>query len=399
MKIEITNIKNTSTELSFIVCEKNDDKEEHERIFFSYSEMTPPSLKAIIAVLCALIGKNKYEKVYIDIDMERELADMARKFIGCEVSFKSISEKLRTYETSIIYDDNILVNFSGGFDSLALLALLPEEKTKLVSLNFGGWFERESYSFTSYKTEIVSTNCRRNAMNRSIDLAKNNWRFMGCASILMQEKYRANYVSFGSVFDSSALYVANRHVHKTEDELFYNIGMRDFPVAKGFTQVGSIMLVATFFPDKVVQVLDSCAVVGSDKRRMKELFLKALSESKSIGVPKFEETVCDREKKKFGEHYDYDIMSLYILKKFGKDVASEIMDNIPDEAISLCERLDLSFFERINTNYLEELPSWFVGDYLEKLYKAGIVPYTQDDFLELEEVFRFLMKYKCDNKA
>lgn len=37
-----------------------------------------------------------------------------------------------------------MLNSAAGFDSLAAMCLLPEDSTKLVAVDFGGWFEREA---------------------------------------------------------------------------------------------------------------------------------------------------------------------------------------------------------------------------------------------------------------
>lgn len=52
-----------------------------------------------------------------------------------------------------------ILNFSGGFDSLAALYLMPED-TKLVAIDFGGWFEREKEFFKQFHPYTLKTNFR-----------------------------------------------------------------------------------------------------------------------------------------------------------------------------------------------------------------------------------------------
>lgn len=393
--IRFYDIQSTKKELSFTVKEIKLEEAE-DRIFFKYDLDEAPTNIQIAAVICTLVGAN-YNRIEIELELPREIINKMKAFTKAEIICKESGGVVETHTVRSADNENILLNFSGGFDSLAMLELLPKSKTRLVSVNFNGWFRREADFFQQFPTDIVETNIRRNSMNTKIDLACNDWRFMGVASILFGKKYNAKYHTFGSVFDSTSNYISNRKkLNSLRDPVFYEMGdLLEFPPAKGFTQVGSIMLVSHYCPGYISPSLNSVADKGSDKRRMKELFLKSIDSSFDIRIPKIEETECTR-KGVFGEKYDYDFMTLYILKRLGRKYAEEVIEKIPKEAEELCNRLKMDFYERLNTNYLYQLPKWYLGDYFSKLSEAGIIPYSEDDFEELAEVYRFLVNYEED---
>lgn len=395
-KIEFYEIVITPTRIDFVVNEDKDGNVINDHYYYSYEEIEKPTKNQLLALFCTLSG-SVYDSVFIDLEVDQFQADIVRKFTKAKVSFRKENYffKSETRKT----DNIILLNFSGGFDSLALWHLLPRNMTKLVSVNWGGWFQREYEFSKNFPIHKIETNIRKNSMESKINLALNDWRFMGASSIIYNNSLNAGFYSFGTVFDSSPTFITN-YRKKNQDLVFNNLlNMYDIPFAKGITQVGSIMTVARFCPELIIQSLDSCAQKGSDKRRMKELFLLDIANKYDFDIPNFETTICENGfKKEFGAHYDYDFMALYILKKNGLDIANEIIKNIPAEAVELCKNLKMDFYERLNTNFLKDLPEKYLSEYLWKLGEARIIPYMQDDYEELQKVYSFIIDYSKRNR-
>ena len=55
--------------------------------------------------------------------------------------------------------------------------------------------------------------------------------------------------------------------------------------------------------------------------------------------------------------------------------------------------LSLNFFERINTVFLEYFPASLLPGLLEKAAYAKVIPYTRQDWDELNQVVGILKKY------
>ena len=71
-------------------------------------------------------------------------------------------------------------------------------------------------------------------------------------------------------------------------------------------------------------------------------------------------------------------------------MVNETVVEVPSSAVQLAERLDLTFYERLNTNFLWTIPIGYRGEYLRKLADAGVVPYDERDFDEFREVASLL---------
>ena len=91
---------------------------------------------------------------------------------------------------------NTILNFSGGFDSLAALYLIPGN-VNLVSVDFGGTFSRERNFFAKFCPYTLKTNFRQ------VQLDKNSWTFMGAGALLYAEYLKAEYNVFGTILEAT----------------------------------------------------------------------------------------------------------------------------------------------------------------------------------------------------
>lgn len=162
-----------------------------------------------------------------------------------------------------------VLNFSGGFDSLAALALLGDETPK-VSIDFGSRFARERAFFSKFDTAIVSTNAR--------DFEK-SWTFMGVGAILLADYFGAGYLSFGSILEASPWGMVAKEKRKQGNPLFSNIGLRETNPLGGMTEFGTALVAARAFPSLIEDSLSSLADSHTEKYKRKLLLLQRVAES------------------------------------------------------------------------------------------------------------------------
>lgn len=193
-----------------------------------------------------------------------------------------------------------VLNFSGGFDSLAALALLGEDKPK-VSIDFGPRFERERDFFSKFDTAIVSTNARS---------FEKSWTFMGVGAILLADYFDAGYLSFGSILEASPWGMVARETPKLGNPLFYNIGLRETNPLGGMTEFGTALIAARAFPGLIEESLSSLADRHTEKYKRKFLLLQCVAEKfEEVDAPNKAPAPTLKEPIRFGSHFAADFLA------------------------------------------------------------------------------------------
>uniref|UniRef100_UPI00211CBB3A hypothetical protein n=1 Tax=Campylobacter jejuni TaxID=197 RepID=UPI00211CBB3A len=122
-------------------------------LWYEFDRDIRPSTNAIAVALSTLSG-TKFESIQYDFPVSEQTRQ------GIERSTKSTVEATDSCIPIAPRGGGHILSFSGGFDSYAALRLLGPE-TNLVSLDFGGWFEREARFFTDFDPLVIKTNIRR----------------------------------------------------------------------------------------------------------------------------------------------------------------------------------------------------------------------------------------------
>lgn len=367
------------------VCERflENDKKKHD-IFFEFERENEPSNDAIAIMLSTLIG-NFYDDVTIDLEVSQQTKECIDKFtkVSCNMPVNLNRQKVN------VSGNGIILNFSGGFDSLAAMCIMPKD-TKLVAIDFGGWFQRETDFFLDFKPYILKTNFRQEKLDRS------SWTFMGAGALLYAEYLNISYHVFGTNLESSLGHFRQNPFSTNSNETapFSFMGLKDIRYTNGLTEVGTALIVAHYMPEIVNESLTSLANPRTQKRYRKELSM---------------EIVCDKFAKKvnfektgagsvvlFGTDFLSDFLVIYVLKNKGLNVANTLVKDIPQEVIDFIQDKKLVFYERLHTGFV--CGSTFRSDneradYMDKLLQAGILPYDETDFKEFRATADLLNKY------
>lgn len=168
--------------------------------------------------------------------------------------------------------DRTILNFSGGFDSLAALALSGSE-TSLVSLDFGSRFGRERRFYEKFDTAIVETNARK---------FESSWTFMGAGSLLLSDFFNAGFISFGSILEASPWGFVRRGTSPNGNAIFGSVGLTEFRPVAGLTEFGTAKIALDVYPNEITNSLTSLADVHTEKYLRKNLILKALLRGNSM---------------------------------------------------------------------------------------------------------------------
>lgn len=357
-----------------------------DRLEFALSpnpgEVAPDAIAIALSTLCG----SAYGKIDIELDVSEQCAKAVEGYTHASVSFSGTKEAFRPAEPSAV---NFALNFSGGFDSLAAYSLMPRNLTKLVSMDWGGQFFREGLFFKRFNPYTVTTNVQR------LGYCRETWTFMGMGMILFARPLDIGYGVFGGNFEASIGQIMRcpRIAKVYQTDPFSFLGIKDMRVAHGLTEVGSIMTVMKLSPSCFGDSLKSLAAPGSEKLYRKSVLSYIVNKKFGCGVDVQIQNEPVKPAYRFGDNVALDMLCLYEMKHVGRGIASKTIMDIPADAEDVVRGLDLSFFERLNTNFIGSIPSCCRDYYMSQLMKAGIRPYDEEDWYELDVVCRYLSRW------
>lgn len=355
--------------------------EAEHALWFEFSHPVALTNDAIATALSTLTGR-LYAEVKFDFPVSERALAGARKTTGATVTSSGTCQSVAAPRVGH------QLSFSGGFDSLAALCLMPEH-TRLVSMDFGGRFSRERSFFETFPTTRVSTNVTATGLHR------NSWAFMGIGAILLGDHNRAQYHTFGSILEAGAdnLRVTPEAGKNETFPPFRAAGYENAPYVAGLTEIGTLLVLAAHRREHVGASLASLAGPGEEKLYRKQVLAQIVADRLGIDVPLTLTPKPPRPHFKYGQNFALDFLSIYVAKFGGETVARELVDEIPDEALALSKKLDLTFFERANTTLYHHFPAPLMGGLVDRLSSTGIRFYTEDDWNDYRHVREFLTAY------
>lgn len=369
MEIKFLNLK---IEDGFFSCDV-DDGLRQDNIYFSSSIRCFFCSDDIAYALSTLCG-DKYDSIKFDFCISEKCKDNISRFTKADIWIND--GKKITYSNKVCIEKKpFILNFSGGLDSLAALSLLPRNDTALVSLDFGGWFERETCFFELFNPCIVKTDFRQKKFDR------NSWTYMGAGALLLHSFFDAKYNVFGTVMEASPDYLKNDVVFDDASP-FKDVGLHENRMINGLTEVGTAILSCYYYTSNVIeQSLKSLAASGSNKYVRKELlidFANHYIHGSDLSVLDY--SLIDEH---WGNDFASDFNYIYMLAKMKPNYSFK---HIPSDVVALCERISGDFYEKFNTIFLEYIPVEYRGYIVKKMIDAGINLYTKKDFDEIELV-------------
>ena len=378
MKVSFENIINKA---GYIRADYKDDNHAH---FIEFELNTPIFVRDdLIALSLATLCGTKYKSIKMELTVSKITKQYIEIFTRAEIDIK-----LNDYSMIITKSqDNHTLNFSGGFDSMAALPFLPKGSS-LVSMDFGGNFNREMAMINKFKSHTVKTNILET------DFRKNSWLFMTIASILYKDYLDTSYNIFGSIINAAFMQNSNFIKNFNTPYLIQGANMKNIPYTLALSEIGTIKVGCENFPGLMDESLISLANPKEEKRFRKQLLLE-------IEIERFGHNIelSDKIKKphrqyfKWGDNFLVDHLAIYIMKYRGYDTASLTIKDIPDEAFKLSQNLKLDFYDRYYTDVLKYIPSEFRLDYVRKMGEMNILPFEENDWKEYRQVIAYLSNF------
>lgn len=365
----------------YIRFDYQDDNNSH---FIEFELSIPIFVREdLIAISLATLCGTKYDTISMELTVSSITKDYIEKFTKAELIINTNDYSMIVSKTK----NKHTLNFSGGFDSLASLAFLPKDST-LVSMNFGGHFQREMSMINKFNSHIVTTNIL------DTDFRKNSWLFMMISSILYKDYLDTSYNISGGVIGAGFLKNSRFINNYNTPTLISAANMKSIPYTLSLSEIAAIKIAAHNYPDLMDMSLTSLANPTEEKRFRKQLLLEIeiersnldISITNSVKAPKIPHF-------NWGDNILLDHLALYVIKHRGYDQALSTVNNIPEEAKKLVENLDLTFYDRYFTDVLKFIPKKFHKNYMNTLIESEIRPFEKNDWKEYAETLDFLSKF------
>ncbi|MCG7445770.1 hypothetical protein [Corynebacterium sp. ACRPO] len=372
--IEFTRLVTTSQSIEVLA---KFDGQEH-KLWYEFDRSVRPSTNAIATALSTLCG-TKFDAIYYDFPVADQVVERLENFTKSSVKASESTSPIAPRGGGHI------LSFSGGFDSYAALRLLGPE-THLVSLDFGGWFEREARFFTDFNPLVIKTNIRRTPTQKD-SLARNHWTFMATGAILTAEYFGATQHSFGSILGETF----SRPVKAPKKVAPLEImGLQESPVTNGITELGTAKLLLQSDPDHLADSIDSLAGNTDRKKFLKTAITTLLAPQfcENIRLPQLPNTWS--KPIDVTDSYTTTMSLLYFISQGHKELIAPLFKEIPDSLNTFASKTDMSFMLKANTDYYQFLPHRVAGKLLANLERYGFSPYTEFDWENAKAAREFL---------
>ncbi|MBQ6219903.1 MAG: hypothetical protein IJJ47_09240 [Methanosphaera sp.] len=381
---------------SFKVSVIENNKLKHfDEIYFKLDEKNSINDNVMAVVLTTLTGQ-LYDKIYYDLELNENIIQQISDFTKSKVSCK---QKINTDFINNNINEKIILNFSGGFDSLALLSILPKNKTEMVSVKWdmeNNYLKRESDFFKKFNPHILETNFRNFVNKTKVEQLSGIWQFMSIGSMLYNELLHFKFHTFGTIFEAWGLHGSSKVStrKKFSNPPFNQIGLTDLKICQGLTEVGTALIVAKSFPYLVDDSLKSLAAPNSTKYYRKQLIMKIIQEKYGLKDMYLNLNDFKEPERKIDFNYFADgFLVLWYLKHIGFEKTKRIVSNLPEDIMNVVDKCSLNFYEKYNSNFLNNLPEDIKLDVMKNLIKLGILPYDEQDYQELKIVLEYLKDY------
>lgn len=329
-----------------------------------------------VALSMATLCGTAFESIEFDFEVDRNVLSTIERVTRATVEAPAVDE----YPVVTSKSGNVL-SFSGGFDSLSALRLMPKD-TNLVSMDFGGWFEREAEFFRSFETLTISTNIR-SVPTRKTPLTRNHWSFMAIGAILTAGYFNARYHTFGQILGES---LARLSHSRATLPVLSELGFLEAGYARGITEVGTVSVILQSDPFLVEDSLKSLAG-PRDRKLFRKDALARLSASRLGAEVRLPDIDASRSPKiKYGDDFASSLAALYCISRDSEELIGGLFEYIPGEAVQLARSVSMEFMHKVNWDAYSGFPAELRGGLWDNLLRYGFEPYTENDWDEVKIV-------------
>ena len=328
-----------------------------------------------LATALSTLAGTQFDEIVFDFPVDPLVA----KGIGDWTKTKVIAEETQPAGgvENPAKSESVVLNFSGGFDSLAAKCLLPDN-TRLVSLDFGGRFSREEEFFSQFDTLTVKTNLV------DTNLRSHSWSFMGIGPLLLRQEINSHYFVFGGILEATGFRRLDPKAIGFTFPPFRMAGFQSVSPVQGITEFGTARILMSHCPELVEKSLRSLASPGEEKFIRKTLITRVVAEMMGLTV---ETPKLPRHPKihyEFGRNFAVDITALYFLSLGLGGYADMLVSGIPASVRSQAMTSDFRFMEKAHDKYYEGYPAGLRGALENGLQRSSMRWYDERDHGNLE---------------
>ncbi|RMB61253.1 hypothetical protein [Tessaracoccus antarcticus] len=356
-----------------------DEDGDSSELYFDLGVRHKPADDVVALALALLVGSKYQTIVYEGIEAPVECRETIEKISRGKVELKERgSRPHRVGKRSVLA-------FSGGFDSLAAVSMMPP-RSKRFSFDFGGKFARERPFFERFDTTIVETNLVDEGFNR------HHWEFMLAGAILLNDHFRIDHLATGGVFGLAALdLMKNSRTWDTPPSAAQEyLGITPYFPVRGLTEAGTAAIVHHRYPHLLADSLTSLANPKEGKYTRKILMMRAYQAS--LGRTELWPDIPTAGPwYVWGKSFTEDFVSMFMIKHLGVEpVQASYRNPIPDEAVAAAKDLSLDFYLKVFPEQMWGKNNDLAHRVFETALAAGMGIYGRSDFRELEQVVTML---------
>ncbi|RIK45312.1 MAG: hypothetical protein DCC58_06805 [Chloroflexi bacterium] len=287
---------------------------------------------------------------------------------------------------------HLALNFSGGVDSTALWVWLHDLAGlafKVVTTHYTG-SKLDEPGYRAYQRDIT---CETNLRKLHYDRAG---RFHAAVPLL-----------FADYLDLWGLTSAHCYEHYpysmerlaggaaphflVHDQALLAGGLAEVHIARCLLEFGLNRLLVAAAPQRIAAALDASDFPGSRKRAVKSLASRAYFAQLGQEAPAWLQSVPLPEpgsgrRTSTGLHF----RMLWLAKHYGAAFAAQLDPRVAEVDLRCLDDMRFDFYERYNTNLIHLMPAPYRNALLAGLHTAGILPYDEVDFEELETVLTLI---------
>lgn len=326
---------------------------------------------SVATALTALCNK-KFDEIYFNFPVSEKCRLAIERRNACKVTAPGTID-------ARVPGERCGLAFSGGFDSLAAWLLSPDDYIR-VGMDWLTGFERERDWLQKMQPEaLIQTNVRELGYNR-IDN-----RFMGSGVALYADYLGLGELAFGTIMEGGPhqLRVTTPQTHPPQ---WLAAGVVDATPTRGVNQVSTGVIIAHFRPDLLEGSLASLARPGQEKYLRKSLIL-GCAMNRVHGTPiDTSKYVIPRVKTRYGKSYAFDFITLFFMKKFGREFVSRWADGLDHVTDDDLAAIDEEFFHKRNPLFDGQMSPRFRDRAIARMTEAGIGVYEGKDWDTLDRV-------------
>jgi hypothetical protein len=285
------------------------------------------------------------------------------------------------------------VTFSGGLDSLAILTLLRERAgidVKVITAEYEG-FHREAVGYASYQRDVSCwTNFRR-------IFGDHSRRFDAAVPLLFADYADLHSFATGHNFASIMLHWFDPRADGPREFELHDLvsaagGLRELHIARCLHTSGLLKFLVAAAPERVELGFHVTASPGTQKYLIKAMVLRHLYREMGRPVPEFLQDIRWQQRATgTPSERAVHLWTIWEWRFLERITAVRVDPRIARVDWSPLEPLSLEFFWKYCPRTAAFMPPEIRAPVLAGLESAGIEPYSERDYEELEQVRQFIL--------